>query len=193
MRNTLENIARMQPGKIVNRYNLPLFASSPNMILYSAKENTAIKSDQILYFASSIFWRSAATDWPGYGRLEMGRYEERFRQYLLNQEAFPQDVTLFLYISSPKRAERNFLFPVLNLVERRKVVSFFIPGMLFNMFLGHMEQHDTQGSFSSPQRVIVLSDQVYKTAILTCESRAKSADPKGYLRDYLPDRLPGSK
>ena len=40
---------------------------------------------QITFFALSVFWRAAATDWPtgNRKRLEFGAYEEGLRKYLL--------------------------------------------------------------------------------------------------------------
>jgi hypothetical protein len=67
----------------------PAIATSSCDAIFVSKDISEIKSEQIEYFASSVFWRAAGTKWRYYDQtIHLGPYEEVLRQYLLTEAAF---------------------------------------------------------------------------------------------------------
>ena len=97
--------------------------------------------DDHLYFAASVFWRAAAHSWA-FGshrieKLEIGnKYTEEFRLYLCGQASFPANARLFVHVSSESSVEMTSIFPCSFRLEGARRHKFYIPGMLFILFLG---------------------------------------------------------
>ena len=73
--------------------------------IYFSSQIPEIAGDKLLYFAASIFWRTAATSWNGFVQrkpvhIELGKYLEPLRLFLLDEADFPQHMTLQVYVSS---------------------------------------------------------------------------------------------
>jgi len=100
-----------------------------------------LKADKIIYFAASIFWRASATCWEISGKpipqFSLGAiYQEQLRQFLLGQAAFPQKARLIVYISSENPAPLIVTSPNSNRIDGVRYHKFFVPGMLFKLFIG---------------------------------------------------------
>jgi hypothetical protein len=92
---------------------------------------------QFLYFAASVFWRAAAREWRGIERISLGaRYQEQFRQYLLDKAAFPADARLFVHVSRTDALGATSTVPCSSRARGYRRHSFCIPGIAFILFVG---------------------------------------------------------
>lgn len=108
---------------------------------YNAQRVLGTSVGDYLYFATSVFWRAAARSWAfGRHRIEKlelgGKYTEQFRLYLCGQASFPANARLFLHVSSESKLEMSSIFPCSIPLEGARRHKFYIPGMLFMLFLG---------------------------------------------------------
>ncbi len=96
--------------------------------------------DQYLYFAASVFWRASAHAWyqetGALGRFTLGPdYQEQFRRYLLGQAAFPLEARMWVHVSSGTLKDPLIVFPCTTAVEGAHRHKFYVPGILFILFL----------------------------------------------------------
>ena len=127
----------------------PTFEDS-ELRAYDASRVLGTSVGDYLYFAASVFWRAAVHSWT-FGKhriekLELGsRYVEEFRLYLCGQASFPANARLFLHVSSEPKLEMSSIFPCSVRLEGIRRHKFYIPGMLFMLFLGKDSptKHDT--------------------------------------------------
>jgi hypothetical protein len=100
--------------------------------------------DSYLYFAASVFWRSAACRrWRGgeesVASISLGAtYQEQFRLYLLDQAPFPANARMSLHVATEGDLDVLFTlqFPSSGRVNDLHCHDFFINGLLFVLFLG---------------------------------------------------------
>lgn len=100
------------------------FISTRVVSVFEGSQVRSVDMDQLCYFAASVFWRAAAHSWccPD-GRklsLELGPYEEDLRLYLLDQEAFPQNVALWITVSNATSPPMAAFFP-----QRHRLNGFY--------------------------------------------------------------------
>jgi hypothetical protein len=158
-----------------------------HVTLYRSKGVVGIEPEQISYFASSVFWRAAATDWRNhYHRLELGPYEERFRRYLLGEQPFPDNAALRVVISSPPEAKLLAMLPMSDRIHGMRSHTFLIPGMILTLILAqHIPVELKRLALSpSPDYVIGVSDEMYRAWIRAIAGQVRSVEPKGYLQDF---------
>jgi len=100
----LENGYRMKgPSRLYQTLNnakpLPEYASET---VYAGADLPALDMDKLAYFGASIFWRASRGVWSLAGKrqhfLELGRYAEPLRQFLLGEGEFPPDMALLGFI-----------------------------------------------------------------------------------------------
>lgn len=119
----------------------PLF-DTPNLKGYDAQSLLGSRLDQYLYFAASVFWRASAHRWTmgneKVGRISLGDlYQEQFRLYLLGRAAFSQNARIFIHVSSEACPDlMTTVFPCTSRGEGVRRHKFYIPGLLFILFLG---------------------------------------------------------
>lgn len=94
-----------------------------------------------IYFAASIFWRASATNWKDRWRIikkiSLGPlYEEQFRKYLLRESGFPEKAALSLRICSENEPDNTVIFPAEGKTGLQFKHIFYIPGLLFIMYVG---------------------------------------------------------
>lgn len=129
--------------------------------------------DKLTYFAVSVFWRAAATEWKDITdsrQLCFGPYKEKLRQYLLELCDFPKEAALFVYISeSDNSAIADVLnFPVSHNDEGNyHDHSFMIPGMRFHLLIGKKIPKETTQwcAIHSEKRVITLTKTIDDFAV----------------------------
>jgi hypothetical protein len=126
-----------------------LKASTPIMTkadraLYALDNLAELRAQDLLYFALSVFWRGAATDWSLDGhvieRLQFGSlYMTAISEYLLGRAGFPANVALHVEVcDDPTLAATTLITPAgLNAVGFHRY-GFMIPGVAFHMFVGQM-------------------------------------------------------
>jgi len=113
----------------------------PNFKIFDGRQLLGSKVEKILYFAASIFWRSSSHRWKmgdsDVGKISLvGEYQEQFRLYLLGKSAFPTNARIFVHVSSEPEPDLTLVYPCTTRVDRVRRHKFYIPGLLFILFLG---------------------------------------------------------
>lgn len=107
--------------------------------VYAPSDVPVIRTDRLLYFAASVFWRAGARRWQSGTRdvgIDLGRYLEDFRRYLLNKAPFPAAARLFVHVWRDPEIRFMTVFPCSERVEGVWRHKFAIPGFLFILFVG---------------------------------------------------------
>jgi hypothetical protein len=120
--------------------------------VYNAAPPSGRALDSYLYFAASVFWRSAACRrWRMGGdpvaSISLGAtYQEQFRLYLLDEGPFPADARITLHVATESDLDVLLMlgFPSTSLLTDVCCYDFFINGLLFLLFLGNAvtSRHD---------------------------------------------------
>ncbi|MDO8473176.1 MAG: hypothetical protein Q7T05_05085 [Dehalococcoidia bacterium] len=79
------------------------------------------------------------------GQICLGiEYQEQFRQYLLGETAFPPNARIYVHVSSEAQLEMTTAFPCTFRIEKAHRHKFYVPGVLFILFLGRdvPQRHD---------------------------------------------------
>ena len=119
------------------------FLRERGILVYDA--DAVLKVDAIekyIYFATSVFWRASARRWTNeHGEriadISLGNdYDEQFRQYLLGEREFPSNARIVVHVSSDDVAGPMVVFPCVGpVVDGKRRFKFYIPGILFVLFL----------------------------------------------------------
>ncbi|HAF7509390.1 TPA: hypothetical protein GNA48_000039 [Salmonella enterica subsp. houtenae serovar 21:z4,z23:-] len=105
-----------------------------------------LNSDKFMYFVASIVWRATATNWSNDDIAHLNgslpnEYKEPLRNYLLKRADFPKNIYITVCIDNDPNP-----LPIMSLpsgdIKKNMHVSFFIPGIKFNIFFG--EKSDQQ-------------------------------------------------
>jgi hypothetical protein len=183
----LRNCAQPDSSFPLHGKVIPLPGIGSEVKLYATNGDPEIDATQIEYFAASVLWRAAATDWRNHNtRLEMGPYEERFRRYLLNEEPFPQNAALRIFLASPTAAKLLALLPMPHRVNGMRCFTFLIPGIAFTFILANHIPEELKRLVFSPslERMIAISDEMYGAWIKALGKKLQSVEPKGYLKEF---------
>lgn len=116
-------------------------ASTDQYFTYDVQNLLADAVEQYVYFAASILWRAAAYNWEindqRVGQISLGaRYQEEFRLYLLGEAGFPENARIFLHVSIEEPPDQTVVAPCTFRIEKAHRHKFYIPGLLFILFLG---------------------------------------------------------
>ncbi len=105
---------------------------------FSGRTISAIDMEALTYFAISVFWRASAHDWGcAEHRLNLGSYQEEFRQYLLSSAPFPGNAALLIVVSNATTLLEIATFPFGGKVGGMyHSYQFNIPGVEFTLSLG---------------------------------------------------------
>jgi hypothetical protein len=130
-------------------------SDDPSFAVYDAHAALGGALDNYLYFATSVYWRASAHKWTWGGETVRGislgdTYEEQFRRYLLGEESLPSNARIFLHVSSEAEVGTTTVFPCTSRVNGTHRHKFYIPGLLFTLFLGRNVLQDFErGSLNS--------------------------------------------
>ena len=163
--------------------------SERGISVYDAQSLLGRKINPYLYFAASVFWRASAHRWKmgsePVAQISLGStYQEQFRLYLLGKEAFPDKARLVVHVSSEEKPHFVTVFPCAtrtNGVPRHK---FYIPGLLFILFLsGHaVKQFDGGALNGSKQQLIWVCPWEEDSLFYGSVRLVKASTPTGKLR-----------
>lgn len=139
-----------------------------------------VDANRIGYFAISIFWRAAISDWQSplgkIEKLDFGPYLERFRLYLLGKEGFPKEAALSTLVTPSNNPPDFTLYPSWlpksNLPFHR--YGFYIPGLLFTLGIGKKIMPEMVEECVIHNNVLRLSPEAIRIANSTFR-RLKSA------------------
>jgi hypothetical protein len=109
--------------------------------VYDVSGVSGFDMQKLVYFGTSIFWRAAVHDWKTSAgqeapKVNLGPYKESMREFLLGITSFPKDLVLAIDIW-PYKPVLPMLQPVVT--EQNSVVQrlwFYVPGLLFSLFVG---------------------------------------------------------
>ncbi len=122
----------------------PLYEGAAGFKVFEGRKIDSIDTDKLGYFAASVFWRAAAHRWAGIAgqepqRLWLGPFEERLRQFLLEEASFPADVVISVNVTSSMEPALNEFasLPFLKAkTSDQRQYRFGVPGLAFEMFVG---------------------------------------------------------
>ena len=111
--------------------------------VYSTTNLPEIDVPKLVYFAASVFWRASVHNWKSGGRTltlpKLGRkYEEQFRQYLLDSGNLPENATLVLSVITEEKLWNYFTFPYGDNENDYWRSQFPFLGLSFTLLLGNL-------------------------------------------------------
>jgi hypothetical protein len=105
--------------------------------IYYASKNPDIDVQALTYFAASMFWRGSIHSWSNDSvPLRLGPFQERFRRYLMNEEAFPLHCFLWVLVREGKDTNRLTYTPLGEKKDTFWVYRFPMPGLVFLLMVG---------------------------------------------------------
>lgn len=113
---------------------------------FNPKDVPALNTDKYMYFVASIVWRVTATDWGNdditylHGSLP-AELKESIQLYLLNKKEFPKNVYITVCVDSDVEPVPMMTLPS-GEIEKNMHMSFYIPGVKFNIFFGDKADPD---------------------------------------------------
>ena len=112
------------------------------ILVFAAKQIPSIEVGQLVYFASSVFWRASVHSWKFLnvpGNIDLGnRYDEEFRQYLLGTADFPNNAAMWVSVCASREPLTFASCPHEKKAERHHQFNLAIPGIVFDLFVGGM-------------------------------------------------------
>ncbi len=127
--------------------------------------------EKVIYFAASVFWRSAVHTWRRDERIihiELGKYEEPLRLFLLGVAPFPARMALHTSISSLE----GDLLAVCHVTEENRIdglrtYQFAIPGMVFQLIVsGHLpDRYLTYSTAPALERFVAIVPSLDKREV----------------------------
>jgi hypothetical protein len=111
--------------------------------VYSIVGVPEIDRSQLTYFAASVFWRGAATDWTISGQpvdpIRLGRqYTNKFQDFLLGRTPFPENCALGVEVCSQRiSAAMTFITPAASATNNGyRTYRLVVPGVAFHLSVG---------------------------------------------------------
>lgn len=104
----------------------------------------AVEQEQLLYFAASIFWRAAVTDWETpvghYTKLAIQpQVVEGLRKYLLGSGPFPADLSILIILSAADSPRQVTTLPnITNGTSEYQQFDWYMPGIGFTLLAGEV-------------------------------------------------------
>jgi hypothetical protein len=105
--------------------------------IYHASGMPEVNIEALSYFAASIFWRGSIHPWNDDGSIpvRLGPFQEQFRQYLVGQQAFPKDASLWVVVREGKEIDRLTYAPIGARQDKFHAYKFPMPGFAFSMLV----------------------------------------------------------
>lgn len=110
-----------------------------NSKLYAASRNPEIDTSKLTHFAMGVFWKASVHSWSGSETtplIDLGKYGESARTYLLGQSPFPQNIVLTIGASPPPVKMISFHNPYRGLQPECHNFLFYVPGLEFALLVG---------------------------------------------------------
>jgi hypothetical protein len=141
---TLQHIYRGQKGFMLldALSRCTPVAKKPEFSVYALSEMRDVSVHELSYFAVSIFWRSAATNWkidnhslprPTFGP----KYMAAFSDYLLGKAGFPSNIALNVEVcDDPTVPAKTLMTPTGSKHVGYHRYQFMVPGVAFHLYVG---------------------------------------------------------
>jgi len=139
----------------------------PEFLCYKQSTTPFIKRDHLAYFGLSVFWRASAHKWRGITPIDLGKYEEVLRTYLLGGAPFPANIAVQLIVCTDNASQATFFPPAPSLRTREsfRAYSFQARGIVFILNVGKLLPNPLRDLcfMTGPQKWIVACDWEPKT------------------------------
>ena len=111
-------------------------ADTPTKV-YLAERIPAINISALAHFAASIFWRGSIYGWNRNGTvpINLGPFQESFRQYLLGSRLFPEYCSLWIILREKSDYDKLTYTPVQERQGLFRVCRFPMPGFAFSLLV----------------------------------------------------------
>ena len=142
--------------------------------------------EQVVYFGASVFWRAAVHRWtrtPG-DYIELGKYEEPLRRFLLDEQRFPDDMVLSVMLSASKDEKTNRIMslPWLAGGTPYHKFRFDIPGIMFMLYVGEQVPPECVRTCTAHTGLITICSTADETRLTSAREMVKNAEVKGRLK-----------
>jgi hypothetical protein len=109
--------------------------------VYAAANVAGVCRNSIVYFGASVFWRAAVHTWavPMTStsiRIDLRRYEDGLRRFLLDEGALPENIVMSVRVSSLDSLLEVATLPHSRTDSGYHVHDFTIPGVAFALLVG---------------------------------------------------------
>jgi len=159
---------------------------------YSGSALGLVDPEVYRYFAMSVFFKSSVTERSAVGPNEychaLGKkYEETLRRYLLDQEGFPKQAFLCVFVDSDTDPIAVPIAVISHPLCKRehgyRVHEFHIPGIQFSMFLGNDVKPSIRRLFGTwnTNAIFILDKLRDRQVFPKLVHMAKKTTPKGKL------------
>lgn len=134
---------------------------------YLGRTIPGVDVDRIVYFAASMFWRGGVHTWSAPksktnnappNRLRLGPYLEPLRVFLVGEAPFPEHMYLSTWVELKRDedANRYAVPPFMAFDTGYHIFRFFIPGMVFTLWVGKTVSGEIQRTCTSRSGLLVL-------------------------------------
>ena len=156
---------------------------------YACSRNRKIGFCKLTNFAVGVFWKASVHSWrknKGGPMIQLGKYGEEFRRFLVGKGRFPKHATLVVGVSPPENAVIGFMMPHFRGVSMCHQFVFYVPGIIFVLQVGkQISDYERQLCFySDPLHPIIVADLAKDIYGLVGRHAAKAVRSKE-VSDYL--------
>lgn len=134
--------------------------------VYWAANIPEINCSALSYFAASMFWRGSIHTWNQDGSIpvELGPFQESFREYLLGQADYPDECALLVSVREGEEIDRLTHAPIGERRDLFHVYRFPMPGLVFSLAVGrNIPTNFRQGCFAHmPNKPIIVTPIIEK-------------------------------
>lgn len=98
--------------------------------------------DKFAYFAISVVWRLAATQWEMQDNsqtrpLNLGSFQENMRRYLLGETPLPSDMAVIVIVCNDAKSRETFFLPCRSVEAGCLNFRFLARGIFFRVLVGY--------------------------------------------------------
>lgn len=135
LRNCLKKDRSFPLATLLRSRTPDLSSDTTTTRVYYASAIPEINVAALSYFAASIFWRGSIHPWNDDGSVpvNLGPFQEAFRQYLMGVHPFPKDAVLWVAVREGKEIDRLTYAPMGERRERVHTYKFPMPGFGFSL------------------------------------------------------------
>jgi len=156
---------------------------------YASSRNRKIGFRKLTNFAVGVFWKASVHSWRNNKTepmIQLGKYGEEFRRFLVGKGKFPKHATLVVGVSPPEKAVIGFMMPHFRGVSTYHQFVFYVPGIVFVLQVGkQISDFERQLCFySDPLHPIIVADLAKDIYGMVGKYTAKAVRSKE-VADYL--------
>jgi hypothetical protein len=140
--------------------------------------------DDLIHFASGVFWKAAACRWQSNLRpLELGPYQEPLRSFVCGQDAFPENAALWISVWEEDLDDPWMATPHLVYRDKYRSYRFDVLGVAFLLIIGKaidsdISDYDVVRGQGNP---IILSPIARRSSITARWLYGLASNPVGLL------------